>query len=67
MAAGTLVVATTAVTTTCLIFLCHKGNGGNVGFLSETKASRIAGTSFVIQSSNGADVGNVDWILIEPS
>ena len=64
---GTKVVATTAATATCLIFLTHKGNGGAIGTLSETKAGRVAGTSFTILSSNGADVGNVDWLLIEPS
>jgi hypothetical protein len=67
MAAGTVVVPCTAVTAVSLIFLCHKGNGGNVGFLSETKAGRVVGVSFTILSSNGADVGNVDYILIEPS
>ena len=67
LAAGTKVVATTAATATMLVFLCHKGNGGAIGTLSETKASRVAGTSFTILSSNGADVGNVDWLIVEPS
>jgi hypothetical protein len=67
MVAGTVVVPTTAITVNSLIFLCHKGNGGNVGSVTETKAGRVAGTSFTILSSNGADIGNVDFIIIEPA
>lgn len=67
LAGGTVIVATTAITVNSLLYLCHKGDGGAVGFLSETKAARVAGTSFVILSSNGADAGNVDWLLLEPA
>jgi hypothetical protein len=67
LAGGTKIVATTAVTATCLIYLCHKGDGGAIGTITETKASRIAGTSFVILSSNGGDAGHVDWLIIEPT
>jgi hypothetical protein len=65
LAAGTKVVATTQVGANSLIFLCHKGDGGNIGILSETKAGRVNGTSFTILSSNGADVGHVDWLIVE--
>lgn len=66
LAGGTVTVTTTRVKTTSLIFLCHQGDGGAVGFLSETKAGRVAGTSFVILSSNGGDAGHVSWLLINP-
>jgi hypothetical protein len=67
LVAGTLIVANTAVTADSLIVILSRGNGGAVGFLVETRAARVAGVSFTVLSSNGADVQNFDYLIVEPA
>lgn len=64
LVAGTVTVATTAVTAASLIFLTSQADGGTPGFLRVTAIT--AGTSFVITSSNAADTSTVAWLIIEP-
>jgi CheY-specific phosphatase CheX len=68
MASGSIVtsfkktlVNTTAVTANSKIFLTYTGLNGP-GFLSAE--SIIAGTSFLVVSSNTADLGTVNWFII---
>ena len=62
MTAGTITISTTAVTASSLIFLTHKTLGGTQGILSV--GTIVAGTSFVINSSNAADTGTVNWWIV---
>ena len=57
---GTVTVATTAVTATCLILLTPQGNSG---VFYEDKAARVNGTSFEIVSTLDTDFA---WMIIEP-
>lgn len=59
---GTVTVNTTAVTASSLIFLSDGVTGGTPGVLSV--GTITAGTSFVINSSNGADTSTVNWLII---
>lgn len=62
MTGGTITISTTAVTANSIIFLTHATVAGTQGILSV--GTITAGTSFVINSSNGADTGTVNyWIL----
>lgn len=63
--AGTAVVATNKVTANSRIFLTTQNpNAGPVG--TQYVAARVAATSFTITSTNGADVSDVAWVIIEP-
>lgn len=64
MVAGTVTVATTAVTASSRIFLTTNTPGGTQGVLSAPTASIVAGTSFVINSSNAADTSTVNWWIV---
>lgn len=64
MTAGTITIATTAVTANSIIFLTVNTPGGTQGTLSAPTASIVAGTSFVIDSSNAADTSTVNWLII---
>lgn len=61
---GTVVVATTAITANSRIMLTRNTPGGTVGDLSAPSASRVVGTSFVINSDSGTDTSTVDWMVI---
>lgn len=66
LVAGTVVVATTAVTANSRILysrqLPHAGALGNLAI-----SARVAGTSFTILSDNAADVSDVAWMIVEPN
>jgi hypothetical protein len=64
MTAGTITVATTAVTASSKIFLTVNTPGGTQGVLSAPTASIIANTSFVINSSNASDTSTVNWWIV---
>lgn len=64
MTAGTITISTTAVTASSKIFLTPNTPGGTAGILSAPTASIVAGTSFVINSSNNADTSTVNWWII---
>jgi hypothetical protein len=60
MTAGTITINTTAVTSSSIILLTPNGAGSgqiSVGTITD-------GTSFVINSSDGADTRTVNWIII---
>lgn len=61
---GTVTVNTTAVATGSTIFLTCNTPGGTQGFLSAPSASITNATSFVINSSSGADTSTVNWWII---
>jgi len=65
LVAGTVTVATTAVTASSRIFLTSQSDGGTPGFQRIT--TRTALTSFVITSSNGADTSVIAWMIVEPA
>jgi len=62
---GTATVATSAVAASSRILLTIQAPGGTVG--SVYIASRIAATSFVIQSTSGSDASTVMWLIVNPS
>lgn len=62
MTAGTITIATTAVTASSLIFLTNAGPAGTVGTLSV--GTITAATSFVINSSSDIDTSVVNWLII---
>lgn len=64
LAAGTVVVAATAVTANSRIQLTSQVNGVT-GALRVS--ARTAGVNFTITSSNGADAGLVAWFIVEPT
>jgi hypothetical protein len=64
LTAGSVVVASTAVTASSRIYLTAQDNT-TTGALRVS--ARVAGTSFTITSSNGADTGDVAWLLLEPA
>ncbi len=66
LVAGEVTVLTTKATATARIFVSI--NGGtltNVGVPYEDTASRVAGTSFKIKSTNPLDAADVIWFIIE--
>lgn len=65
LVAGTVTVATTAVTATSEIFLTCQTPGGTPGFLRVS--ARTAGTSFTILSSSGTDTSVIGWLIVEPA
>jgi hypothetical protein len=65
LAAGTVTVATTAVTATSLIFATgHLDGGGTEGNIRVS--ARTPGTSFVITSSEATDTSKVAWMIVDP-
>ena len=60
---GTITVNSAAVATGSSIVVSHNTPSGTPGILSAPSASRIAGTSFVINSSSALDNSTVDWII----
>lgn len=65
LVAGTVTVSTTAVTASSRIFLCIQALAGGVGQLSV--ANVVAGTSFDINSTDGADTSTIAWLIVEPA
>lgn len=65
LVAGTVTVANTAITANSRIFLTSQVDGGTPGFVRV--ASRIAGTSFTITSSNAADTSTIAYEIFEPA
>ena len=65
LVAGTVTVATTAVTANSEIFLTCQTPGGTPGFLRVS--ARVAATSFTILSSSGTDTSVVGWLIVEPA
>lgn len=60
MTAGTITINTTAVTANSIIMLTPVGAGsGQISLGTKT-----AGTSFVINSSDGADTRQVQWWIV---
>lgn len=64
MTAGAVTVATTAITASSKVFVSAAVAGGTQGTLRADPADYIAGTSFVIRSSNAADTSTVNWWII---
>lgn len=64
LAAGTVTVANTSVTANTRVFLTVQTAGGTQGFLSTT---RVAGTSFTINSTSATETSTVAWLLVEPN
>lgn len=64
LVAGTVTVATTAVTANSRILLTVQTVAGTQGTVTVT--ARTAGTSFTITSTNVADTSTVAWEIIEP-
>ncbi|MEU4920174.1 glycosyl hydrolase family 28-related protein [Streptomyces parvus] len=64
LAAGTRVVANTSVTANTRVATFRQAAGGTLGHLSTTK---VAGTSFTINSSSNTDTSIVAWVLYEPA
>lgn len=65
LVAGTVTVATTAVTANSRIFLTVQTAGGTQGHLRIS--ARTAGTSFTITSTSGTETSTVAWLLVEPA
>lgn len=65
LVAGAATVATTAVAATSRILLTSQVDGGTPGFLRVS--ARVAGTSFTITSSAGADTSTVAWVILDPA
>jgi hypothetical protein len=65
LVAGTVTVATTAVTANSRIYLTSQVDGGTPGF--QRVSARVAATSFTITSSNAADTSTVAWMIVEPA
>jgi hypothetical protein len=61
---GTSTVHTTAIDGASLVFVSVGTPGGTQGFLSVPPASYVSGTSFVINSSNVADISTVNYWII---
>ena len=64
LVAGTVTVNTTSVAANSRIFLTVQVAGGTQGHLSI--GARVAGTSFVINSTSGTDTSTVAWEIKEP-
>lgn len=65
LSGGTVTVNTTKASTTMEVFLTTRIAGGTLGVLSV--GTVVAGTSFVINSSNAADTSTVNWMIVEPA
>lgn len=60
---GTVTVSTSCVQAASRVQLTVNTPGGTVGIQSAPVASIVAGTSFVINSSSGADTSTVNWTI----
>lgn len=60
---GTVTVNNLKITANTRIFYSVQTAGGTQGFLSTT---RVANTSFTINSTSGTDTSTIAWVLIEP-
>lgn len=67
LAAGTVVVSTTAVTATSRIFLTAQSLGTVTVGQGLAVSARTAGTSFTISSTSITDTSVVAWMIVEPS
>ena len=68
LSSGAATINTTKVTSSSRIFISDQGGTvTNLGSLYEDNASRVAGTSFTIKSSNILDSSNFVWLILEPS
>jgi hypothetical protein len=65
LVAGTVTVANTSVTANSRIFLTSQSDGGTPGWVRVS--ARVAGTSFTITSSSGADTSVIAYQIIEPA
>lgn len=63
LAGGTVTVTTTAVGAGSQILLTRTGSGTSTGQLRV--ASRVNGTSFTVTSTDAADAGTFDWLIVE--
>lgn len=61
---GTITVAAPGLTANSVILLGRNTPGGTLGNLSAPDASRVVGTSFDIDSDDGADVSTVDYLVV---
>lgn len=61
---GTVTVSTTAVTASSKIFLTDATTGALTNIGTPTVGTIVAGTSFVINSSNVLDTSAVNWFII---
>lgn len=64
LSGGTVTVATTAVTASSKIFLTDATTGALTNIGTPTVGTVVAGTSFVINSSNVLDTSNINWLII---
>ena len=64
LVSGASVVSNTNVTASSRIFLTTQSVSGSHGSLHVV--SRVAGTSFTVNSSNGADASTFAWLIIQP-
>lgn len=64
LSGGTVTVSTTAVTASSLIFLTDATTGALTNIGTPTVGTIVAGTSFVINSSNPLDTSNINWLII---
>jgi hypothetical protein len=62
LGAGTVTVATTAVTASSIILISRNTAGGTAGDLRLGAIS--AGVNFIINSANGADTSTINWLII---
>lgn len=66
LVAGTVTVNNNYVNPNSVILVSVNTPGGAVGELSAPSSSIVAGTSFVINSSNAGDTSTVNWYIINP-
>lgn len=62
LAGGSVLVSTTEVTANSRIFVFPQSTLAGTLYIS----ARVAGTSFTISSTNGADTPSVAWVILEP-
>lgn len=64
LAAGSKVVATTAIGASSMVFVTSNFPGGTPGDVRVS--ARTAGSSFTITSSSGTDTSEVAWFIVNP-
>ncbi len=67
LAAGTVTVPTNAVLDNSNIQVTRNTPAGGFGHISVPSANRTVNTSFVINSTDGAETSTLDWEIINPS
>lgn len=65
LVAGTKVVSTSCITANSLVWVTVNTPGGTVGIPSVPSGSLVAGTSFTINSSSGADTSTVNYFIAD--